>query len=182
MDKQCDQITNLNKKILEQIKNIFCPFFKNIRIAINLLKNEQNTMLTYSTSMYLNNVINKSAIYINCGLINLNYATISINEQNRISFNIYIKNICDDNVILNNFISIETNGVFQITSDEYTYFLNNYQFTTNDYTLVVIENLTKIELQIKNLIFNYSKFICNEEKLCNELNKCSIINNDYDSN
>ena len=42
MDKQCDQITILNKKILTQINNIFNPFFKNIRIAINLLKNEQN--------------------------------------------------------------------------------------------------------------------------------------------
>lgn len=177
-DSTCIDIVKLNKNIICEINNIFCSFLKNINVAINLLKSEQSTMLTYSTSMYLNNMIDKTAQYIQCQLINLNYASISSSEPYIIGFNVYIKNLCKQNKLLKYFNIIKTNGVFNVVSENNVNTLTKYNYSINDYTLVVIENLLKIELQIKSLIFNYEKFIFSEEHICNDIgidiDKCLI--------
>jgi hypothetical protein len=161
IDKHCDEIVRLNEQILIELDNIFCPFFNNINIAIRLLKLEQSTTLTYSTALYLNDMIGKTVQYIQCQLINQCYATISLKNVYNIGFNIFIKNLCGQNELLNSFYTIETIGIFSVMTNDDKTILVGYNFTINDYTLVVMENLLKIELQIKSLIQEYKKFIYN---------------------
>lgn len=171
---QCIEIIKLNEKILFEIENIFIPFFNNIKIALCLLSNEQSTTLTYSTALYLNNMICKTVEYIQCVLINQGYANISSKNVNSISFNVFIKNLCDQNELLKCFYTIKTNGIFSVIIDGDKLILVGYNFTTNDYTLIVMENLLAIELQIKSLISEYKKYIENENKICLELDNCCI--------
>jgi len=174
MNKQCIEVIKLNEQILFEINNIFCPFFNNIKTAVRLLKCEQSTTLTYSTALYLNNMISKTVEYIECVLINRGYASISLKNVNSISFNVFIKNLCGQNELLKSFYTIKTDGIFSVIIDEDKLILVGYNFSIFDYTLIVLENLLSIELQIKSLICEYKKFIKNENKLCLELTNCHI--------
>ena len=166
-----EQTKILNSVVATEIINVLSPLKNNVESVIEKIISSQNPYLTVSDVEYINSLSVKSVNALNnlilnpgLGVVKCDYITLfrfnSFNSSNKFYLNtpIYDKSISSNNfdnlnkvpysaLFLQNFIDIDNDRI-----------LVPHNYTVNDISFVVIENLTTILEIIDNNIKNYQKF------------------------